>query len=96
VAMGVTTDRGSEGQIGIPMVEGTKPPTVRDDVTACVHHWVLSDPEAGAVSGRCKRCGGERVFTARAGASEQADDDANEALPAQPERVESEVERLTG
>ena len=34
----------------------------RRDAPACVHHWVLSDPAAGPVTGRCRRCGGERVF----------------------------------
>lgn len=28
----------------------------------CAHHWVLGEPVADSVPGRCKRCGEERQF----------------------------------
>jgi len=95
VAIGVAGDRGSLTQIGIPMAEVTKPRIVRDEVTACVHHWVLNDPEAGAVSGRCKRCGGERLFTARVGAPDRSADEVSDEV-SETALVDPEVERLAG
>jgi len=77
--------------MGTPMAEGTRPQVVRDEAPACVHQWVLSDPESGAITGRCKRCSGDRTFAARVGVAEQPDDDAVEAAPAT-----SEVKRLAG
>ena len=38
----------------------------------CVHHWVLSMPDADVVHGRCKRCGAVREYPASVeGASRQ-------------------------
>ncbi|MGE3961775.1 MAG: hypothetical protein AB7F65_08860 [Dehalococcoidia bacterium] len=55
------------------MGEGTELHIVRDDMPSCVHHWVLSDPAEGAVTGRCKRCGGERAFSAQVEADDRFD-----------------------
>jgi hypothetical protein len=41
---------------------------------ACVHHWVLAEPVAGVVAGRCRRCGGERAFPATPEGTERFDD----------------------
>ena len=49
--------------------------SVREGTPSCVHHWVLDDPDVGVVSGRCKRCGGERVFSARPDGLDRFDDD---------------------
>ena len=32
--------------------------------TACAHHWVLGQPQAGAIQATCRKCGGERVYPA--------------------------------
>ena len=57
------------------MAENTQLQTARDDAPSCIHHWILSDPTEGAVSGRCKRCGGERLFSARPEGADRVDDD---------------------
>jgi len=44
------------------------------DLPTCVHHWVLAEPVAGTVAGRCKRCGGERAFPATPEGTERFDD----------------------
>jgi len=62
------------------MGEGTEFHIVRDDMPSCVHHWVLSDPASGAIVDRCKRCGGERVFSAQLEGSDRYDREAPEPL----------------
>jgi hypothetical protein len=32
--------------------------------TACAHHWVLGQPQAGAIQATCRKCGSERVYPA--------------------------------
>ncbi|MEX2374125.1 MAG: hypothetical protein WD942_00880 [Dehalococcoidia bacterium] len=63
------------------MGEVTRLNNAREAVPACVHHWVLSDPEAGAISGRCKRCGGERTFSVRPEGSDRFSDDRGSRQP---------------
>jgi len=41
---------------------------------SCVHHWLLSEPAAGVIPGRCKRCGGQRAFPATPEGIERFDD----------------------
>lgn len=45
-----------------------------EESSACVHHWLLGDPVAGAVPGRCRRCGQERAFSAHPEGTERFDD----------------------
>ena len=35
-----------------------------DEVTSCVHHFVLGDPKDGRIIGACKHCGGKRTWSA--------------------------------
>ena len=60
------------------MEQGSNLQAVRDAGPACVHHWVLSDPQDGIVPGRCKRCGGERTFAARIGDGDRYEDDSTD------------------
>lgn len=30
--------------------------------TACVHHWILSEPQLRTVKGVCRRCGARRSY----------------------------------
>ncbi|HWC29167.1 MAG TPA: hypothetical protein VG845_03700 [Dehalococcoidia bacterium] len=32
--------------------------------TSCAHHWVLGQPQAGAIQAMCRKCGSERVYPA--------------------------------
>lgn len=34
-------------------------------VTSCRHHWLLSEPREGVISGVCKRCRATRNYPAR-------------------------------
>lgn len=45
-----------------------------ESLTPCVHHWLLSEPVAGVIAGRCKRCGGERDFPATPEGIERLED----------------------
>lgn len=56
------------------MSEAAELRLVNESTPACVHHWVLGDPIDGFVPGRCKRCGGERSFSAHPEGSERSDD----------------------
>lgn len=62
----------------------------RDESTletpSCIHHWVLSEPEAGMISGSCKRCGMDRLFPARPEGLDWFDD----ATPAERPAVRAE------
>ena len=71
---------GQRTRIGTRMGEGTELHIVRDDMPSCVHHWVLSDPSEGAITGRCKRCGGERVFASHVEGNDRYDREAPEPL----------------
>ena len=44
------------------------------EVPACIHYWVLSEPVAGTINGRCKRCGTDRVFPASPEGAQRFDD----------------------
>lgn len=44
------------------------------EAPSCVHHWLLAEPAAGAIPGRCKRCGVERLFPASPEGAERFDD----------------------
>lgn len=57
------------------MSDPTPVQIVREGARSCVHHWILNDPESGTVSGRCKRCDGERVFSAHVEGLVRLDDD---------------------
>ena len=58
----------SRGSTTLPLERPT------DSAPTCVHHWLLSEPVAGAITGRCKRCGGVRSFPATPEGVEQFDD----------------------
>ena len=49
-----------------------EPPAVERG--GCVHHWVLSDPAEGVVSGSCRRCGELRAFPASPDSTDRFDD----------------------
>lgn len=42
----------------------TKPATEHTLADACVHHWVLGEPERGKIEGHCRRCRAHRSFPA--------------------------------
>jgi hypothetical protein len=42
--------------------------------SGCVHHWVLGDPQEGAVPGNCRRCGERRAFPASPDSTDRFDD----------------------
>jgi hypothetical protein len=62
---------------------------VSDARPACVHHWVLGDPQDSVIPGRCKRCGGERTFAARTGEADRYEDDSSDvaSTPVEPGRL---------
>ncbi len=64
-----------------------------DSSDSCVHHWLLSEPIAGVIVGRCKRCHGERDFPATPESIERFDD-YRELKQAGPTRAMTE--RLAG
>jgi hypothetical protein len=39
-----------------------------------VHHWVLGEPQEGAVPGNCRRCGERRAFPASPDSTDRFDD----------------------
>lgn len=41
---------------------------------SCVHHWVLSEPQADQVPGVCKHCGATRIFPGSPEGSDRFDD----------------------
>jgi hypothetical protein len=43
-------------------------------MTDCRHHWILSQPQADIVLGRCKKCDGERVFPSRLDGTDRGHD----------------------
>ncbi|MEX2373644.1 MAG: hypothetical protein WD800_07570 [Dehalococcoidia bacterium] len=47
---------------------------VATEAPSCVHYWLLSEPVAGAISGRCQRCGQDRVFSAHPEGTDRFDD----------------------
>lgn len=58
------------------------------DAPACVHHWILdapasSGPVTDPVMGRCKRCGAERLFSARIEPDDRFDDHPKTTRPAE-------------
>lgn len=67
--------------------ESSPAPQLHGASPSCVHHWLLSEPVAGAVSGRCKRCGGERAFPATPEGIERFDD-YRELMRSRPLAVE--------
>jgi hypothetical protein len=46
------------------MHQETKPAIDHPQAGACVHHWVLGEPQRGTVQGHCRRCGADRSFPA--------------------------------
>ena len=49
------------------------PDPLRDN-GQCVHHWVLSDPAAGQVLGRCRHCHASRIYPAAPESTQRFDD----------------------
>ncbi len=46
-------------------MQETKPAIDQHQQTgACVHHWVLGEPQLGLIEGHCRRCGAARSFPA--------------------------------
>lgn len=61
------------------------------ELPSCIHHWLLNEPEAGMIAGRCKRCGLDRLFPARPEGLDRFDDYAPAESPAmQPPAVHAE------
>lgn len=56
------------------MAENSEQAGVALDAPACIHHWILGEPVSGAIPGRCKRCGRDRLFSASPEGSERFDD----------------------
>ncbi len=56
------------------LAANTDSTVVTFETPSCVHHWLLGEPAAGAITGRCKRCGIERMFPASPEGSERFDD----------------------
>ena len=50
----------------LQIVDGTQP--------SCVHHWLLGEPAAGWIVGRCKRCGATRTYPASPESTDRFDD----------------------
>ena len=42
--------------------------------SGCVHHWMLDEPQQGAVRGSCRRCGDQRAFPASPDSTDRFDD----------------------
>lgn len=40
----------------------------------CRHHWILSEPKAAVIAGRCKHCGWERLFPSRLEDTDRSND----------------------
>ena len=34
----------------------------QEEVTTCVHHWIIDPPDGPVSVGHCKKCGEERLF----------------------------------
>ncbi len=56
------------------MAEHTSDVAVAVETPSCIHHWILGEPLAGIITGRCKRCGMDRLFPASPEGAERFDD----------------------
>jgi len=55
--------------------------------TSCRHHWVLSEPRKGVISGVCKRCRAVRYYPARLEETDRCYDYQDLAGEARPLRT---------
>lgn len=54
--------------------DGAGTVAVMASAPSCVHHWLLSEPASGIVTGRCRRCGESRAFPASPEGAQRFDD----------------------
>lgn len=72
---------------------------VQPQATQCVHRWLLSEPNYGAVRGICRRCGARRTYPSALETPETMPDygeltaDRPELAAATPAREKQETAR---